>query len=351
MNILVYAPNLFNDERSDLENFIVETLFGVIRQHSEHKFFIIANKETGKEITFSKNTELISISKPSRNPLLKKVWEKVKFPAILKRAKADLLISFDNFSSSASVPQCVVFSDLSKVKPAVKKAQLLIVMNESVKKLLIDKIKVDAGKISIIYPIANKIYKAINNDDKEHVKTKYSDGKEFFLYNSVLPKQQNFVDLLKSFSYFKKRQQSNFRLLLLVESNSFFDKSLGSYKYREDVKLINANNNKEKALITAAAYAVVLPFKVNDCIMATLNAMQAGVPVIATKDSLINEIIGKAVLYAGNEIKDIGEKMMQLYKDENHHSLLIEKGKATAATFTQQKAADLMWQVFMKALH
>lgn len=103
-------------------------------------------------------------------------------------------------------------------------------------------------------------------------------------------------------------------------------------------------------MITAAAYAVVLPINTNESMIAALNSMQSGVPVIATKNSVISEMTGDAVLYAEKGIDDIGDKMMLLYKDENLRSSLIGKGKSLAATFTQEKTAESLWQSIMKGL-
>src|SRR6476660_8937673 len=100
----------------------------------------------------------------------------------------------------------------------------------------------------------------INEHEKETIKNKYSEDKEFFLFNSIFPGQKDFIDLLKSFSHFKKRQQSSFKLLVIASSNSFFEKSLEGYKYRNDVRFIDIKDKPEEALIIASAYAVVLPF-------------------------------------------------------------------------------------------
>ena len=48
--------------------------------------------------------------------------------------------------------------------------------------------------------------------------------------------------------------------------------------------------------------------------------------------------------------KDIGGKMMQVYTDENYRTRLIEKGKQVAGEYTNEKAAELLWQSIIKAL-
>lgn len=271
-------------------------------------------------------------------------------PAILKKIKTDFFISFENRCSlTVSIPQSILIQPMEAIKPAfIKKAQLIFVLNESTRNLLKKDHYVQDKKIATLYPFAFKGFKMADDREKEDIKAEHSDGKEFFLYNSHFSRKEDLIELLKSFSHFKKRQQSSFKLLLLTESNSFFERSLSSYKYRSDVKFIGTKN--DPAMITASAYAVVLPFNTNEDMMAALNSMQSGVPVIATKNSVISEMAGDAILYAEKGVNDIGDKMMQLYKDENYRSSLIEKGRSLAAVFTQEQTAERLWQSIIKGL-
>lgn len=348
MTIAVWSPALFNEDFSNSRQFIVETLLSFILQQPEKKFFILTN--TTPQRSFPKNTEILFVKPIPENALLKKIWWDVRMPAILKKIKTDLFISFESRCSlTASIPQSILIQPGETVMPAfVKKAQLIFVLNESLRNQLTKNHDAQDKKITIIYPFASKQFKMADDIEKEHIKAQHSDGKDFFLYNSHFSRKEDLIELLKSFSHFKKRQQSSFKLLLLTESNSFFEKNLSLYKYRSDVKLLGKKN--DPAMITGSAYAVVLPFNTNEDIIAALNSMQSGVPVIATKNSVISEMAGDAVLYAEEGVNDIGDKMMRLYKDENYRSSLIGKGKSLAATFTQEKTAERLWQSIMKGL-
>jgi len=350
MKITAYASLPDGTPILNFQNFIVETFFLLFQQHSHHSFIIITDKNP--EYSFPANTEVIIKPRPE-NGFLKKLWWDVKLPAYLKKLKTNLFISFSDVCSlTASTPQIIVAGDAEKIKTAYfKKAKLLIVNSESLKMQLISKHSLSGEKVAVIYPSADKNYRIINAEEKELIKNQFSDGREYFLYNSSLSKNEEFIDLLKSFSHFKKRQQSSFKLLLLTESGTFFEKSLSGYKYRSDVKFISTKNKNDQAIITAASYAVVLPFNANDDLITVLNAMQAGVPVIASKNSVINEVAEDAALYTESETtKDIGEKMIQLYTDEDHRSSLIKKGIDRAAKFSQEKAAELLWQAINSAL-
>jgi glycosyltransferase involved in cell wall biosynthesis len=350
MNIAIYLPIL---ESFDRQSVIVETSFLLAEQHSEHHFIIITDQKSAEPFSLHSNIETILVKTPSENSLLKKIWWDIKLPAILKKVKADLFISFDNFCSLTAVtPQFIMIQSLEKARKAqIKKARSLIVPNKLMEKTLIEKFKIREEKIAVIYPSANKMCEPINEQEKEGIKNKYSEGKEFFLFNSIFPEQKDFIGLLKSFSHFKKRQQSSFKLLVIASSNSFFEKSLEGYKYRNDVRFIDIKDKDEEGLILASAYAVVLPFNINEDMTAALNATRSGVPVIAVQNSIINEMFDDAASYSETDAtKDIGEKMMQVYIDENYRTRLIEKGKQVAGTYTSEKAAGQLWQSIIKAL-
>jgi len=352
MNIAVALPGSSPEGFDSIGKFIVETSFFLVREHLDHKFIIITDKRPAVHPFYS-NIETIFVKPVSKTALLKKIWWDIRLPALLKKVKADLFISFqDACSGRTPIAQFLFIRDIEKAKKThVRNAQLLLVPNDWMKRKLIENYGVAEKKIAVIYPAANKIFEPINEEEKAAIKNKYSEGKEFFLFNSIFFGQRAFIDLLKSFSHFKKRQQSNFNLLLTTPVNSFFEKSLAGYKYRSDVKFNDVTHEAEAALITAAAYAVVLPFNTNENFIAALNAMRSGVPVIALKKSAINEVAKDAALYAETETtKEVGEKMMQVYTNESYRFKLIEKGKQVAATYTNEKAAEILWQSIVNVL-
>jgi hypothetical protein len=130
MKIAAYVPVLQETERSSFKNFIVETFFLMLHQNFENTYIIITNNKPKQH--FSENTEIIIKPQPG-NGLLKKLWWDIKLPAILKKQKPALFISFDNScSSAASIPQIIIVSNAEKAKSSyLKKARLVIVKSES----------------------------------------------------------------------------------------------------------------------------------------------------------------------------------------------------------------------------
>jgi glycosyltransferase involved in cell wall biosynthesis len=335
------------------KSFVVQTFLYLARQQSNNTFILITDKKDRFLNDLPLNVEIVSIRSVTKNPLLRKLWWKSQLGANLKKIKADLFISLNSVPSfSLSIPQVRILTDIKNLKHrSLKHFRSLIVMNKKIKEDLAQKHLFPAEKIKVIYPYADKIFKPIDDKKKDTVKKQFCDGSEFFLYNGLLKKQDDLINLLKAYSHFKKRQQSSFKLLLLVEPNDLFEESLLSYKYKNDVHFVYPITEEEYAMITGAAYAVVLPFDIYTNMTVALSSMQAGVPVIVSKNSGMKEIANEAITSPENETtKSLGEQMIKLYTNENFRSELVVKGKQIAQEFSLERSIDSLWQAIVSSL-
>ncbi len=367
MIIAVNTRFLLADYLEGYGYFIHECFKRITRDHPEHQFIFIFDRPFEPRFIYSKNVTPVVTGPPARHPLLWKWWYDVKIPIVLKKYKAELFVSADGYCSlTTSVPQCLVIHDLAflhhptfiknshllyykRYTPRfLKKAQSIATVSAFTKADIHQRYKIDNEKISIVYNAAKPVFKPINEDLQTSVKLKYTDGKEYFLYTGAIHPRKNVLNLLKGFSLFKKRLQSNFKLVIagrLAWKYESFLKDLETYKYRKDIILTGYLPEDELAGLTGSAYAMVYPSLFEGFGVPVIEAMQSGVPVITTAGSAMQEIAGDAALYADVTIpSDIGEKMMYLYKDENQRDLLIQKGLQKAAEYSWQKTSELLWQ-------
>ena len=123
---------------------------------------------------------------------------------------------------------------------------------------------------------------------------------------------------------------------------------LATYKYREDVVLTGLLPAAVNTRLITAAYALVHTTAPCASELIMLDAMQAGIPVIAAENNNLPETGGDAVLYAdAANPKNIGKQMLALYKDENLRGQNIEKGKEKAAQFSWATTAAAFWQLLV----
>ena len=85
--------------------------------------------------------------------------------------------------------------------------------------------------------------------------------------------------------------------------------------------------------------------------MPVLEAMAAGVPVVASNRSALPEVCGDAALLVDPEDSDaLYGALARLCSDEHLTQSLIERGRRRAAEFSWKKAVEKTWNVYLGLL-
>ena len=372
MIIAVNTRNLPDDFPEGYGYFIFEIFKRIAANNPRHQFIFIFNGKYDQRFVFGANVTPVIAGPAARHPLLWKFWYDVKVPAVLKKYKADVFVSCDGICSLATnVPQCLVIHDLAflhypsfvkkshllfykKYTPEfLSKAKSIAVVSGFLKQEIIDQYKTTEAEIDVVFNAANETFQPVSDNEKIATKNKYTGGLEYFIYAGLIDPQKNLLNLLKAFSVFKKRQQTNMKLVLTgktVKKYGSFAEDLKSYKYRKDVVLTGTVEETELVQLIGAAYGLVYPSLYEGFAAPVLEAMKCEVPVITSANSSMQEIAKGAALYAdGTSYRDIADKMMLLYKDENLRKRLIQKSRQVADNYSWDKTADLLWQSILKA--
>jgi glycosyltransferase involved in cell wall biosynthesis len=360
MNIVINTKTFPKHSVYDQTFFVFDCIFTTINAHPEHSFFLITDIDTSKFL-IAKNSTIINAVPKSGNVIFWKIWYAYKLPAILKKYKADVFVNMDCITSlNTKVPQCLVVPNMSNHSSYFKKnasvffekATSVITFSQVVKNEISKQCpKLATEKVTVIY---NGVDETLPEDHKEGSKEKYAQGKEYFLFVGDINDTKNLVNLLKAFSFFKKRQKSNMQLIL--STNAFLPdngivKSLKTYKYRDDIKLLVDLHEEELMKVTTASYAFIYSLQQTGFYAPLLRAMQCEVPVIVGNSLLMIEICEDAVLFTDPSIfENIADKMMLLFKDEDRRSELIKKGKKLAEKFSLSESNQLFWQTIVKAV-
>ena len=371
MKIAVNTRFLLNDYLEGYGYFIYEVLRRIVNDHPEHEFLFIFDRPFDKRFVFGPNVKAIVAGPPARHPVLWKWWYDFRIPRLLKKHKIDVFLSCDGFCSlTTKVPQCLVVHDLSFIHyPSfinkshllfyrhftpkfLEKAKAIATVSAFSKKDIVNQYKINEEKISVVYSAAKAIFKPVDNTVKEQTRDKYTAGKNYFVYAGAIHPRKNLMQLLKAFSVFKKRQKSNWKLLLagrLAWKYEKFKESLKTYKYRDDVVLTGYVEEQELVNIIASAYAMVYPSVFEGFGVPVIEAMRCHVPVITSVNSSMQEIAADGAIFANPaDHADMADKMMLLYKDESLRNRLIQKGIEREKEFNWDKTAELLWQAVLK---
>lgn len=372
MRVAVNTRFLLNDYLEGYGHFVYETFSRIVKNHPEHEFIFIFDRPYNPKFVFAENVKPVVTGPPARHPVLWKYWYDFKVPAVLKKYKADVFVSCDGFCSlTTKVPQCIVMHDLAFLHfPAfnkkahalfykrytakfLEKAKVIVTVSEFSKQDIVTQYKnADASKIEVVYNGVRETFHPLSEEEKNVVKEKYTDGKEYFIYSGAIHPRKNLMNLLRAFSAFKKRQQSNMKLLLvgrLAWKYESFVEKMKTYKYRNDVVMCGYFEDPELTKVTGAAYAMIYPSLFEGFGLPVAEAMRSNVPVITSKNSPMQEIAKEAALYFDPaDYKDIADKMMLIYKDENLRRKMIEQGKETVSQYSWDRTAELLWQSILK---
>jgi glycosyltransferase involved in cell wall biosynthesis len=362
------------EELEGLGYFIHELFRIIVKRHPEHKFYFLFDRPYNQEYIYADNVTGLVVSPPARHPILWKLWYDVKVPLTLRKIKADIFVSPDGFCSlNTLTPQCLVVHDLGflhhpeaykashiqfykrNTPKFIKKAQTVVTVSKFSKEGIIRHYKTAPSKISVIYNGVREIFRPLSAEQKDAVKDKYTEGKEYFVYVGAIQPRKNLVNLLKAFSIFKKRLQSSMKLVIagrLAWKNEEFLQLMNTYKYKAEVVLTGYLMEEELALVMASAYALVYPSVFEGFGVPVVEAMKCGVPVLTSENTAMQEAGGEAALYfAAVDHMDIADKMMTIYKDENLRAQMIEKGYKAADKLDWDESAEQFWTIIEKTAH
>ncbi|MGZ8516352.1 MAG: glycosyltransferase family 4 protein [Chitinophagaceae bacterium] len=373
MTIAVDTRYLENNQLDGYGDFLSGVLQRVAQQNPDHKYIYIFDRPYDTNILFDKNITAVVSGPPASNALLWKFWYDVKIPALLRKYKVDVFIACNGICSLATkTPQCLVINDLSFLYPHsfikktdvfflkrytksfLKRAGSIVTASGYLKKEVISQYGIEDKKITVV-PVASKeILYQLNVTEKEAVKRRYTGGKNYFIYAGAIHPRKNIINLLKAFSVFKKRQKSDWKLVLageLAKGHKRFSENLKTYKYRDDIVMTGYVDDGDRIKLIESAYAFIYPSFWGGSGLQIIEAMNSHTPVITSVNSAMQEMAGDAALYFDpKDYKDIADKMMFLYKDEALRNNLIEKGKILTAQYNWEKTGELFWQSILKAI-
>jgi glycosyltransferase involved in cell wall biosynthesis len=363
----------WNKEQLDgLETCIKQLVLRMVEEQAEHRFFFVSDEPLNLDTALPSNVTTSVLGPASRQLLLQKYWLDVRLPLWLRKIKADVLISLDGMASlTTRVSQCLVVPDLrylqepntySKVQRAfykrlmprfLKKASRIIVPSAFLRNELAMHYKVEADKTCQLAYAVPGWFCPISYEKKESIKALFTQGQEYFLYKGPIHEEYNLVNLLKAFSFFKKRQQSSWKLVLagtFKQGKNTFQQLLETYKYKDDIVVTGSLSPKEEAEIVAAAYALVSPARSEVVDAAVWEAMQCEIPAMVATTATNKELFGEGVLFfRGDDSADMAEWIMHLYRHESERTVFIERGKEVVQALSWEQATATLWACVMQA--
>lgn len=350
-------------------DFLFELLNHLTERFPQHRFIFISDRPFDENRIFTKNVITIISGPKISNNLRLQYWFNYRIPALLRKHKADVFVSLEGICSlRTKLPQCLLVSHPGflnypqslkrnqtkfyiKFTPAfLARAKSMAAVSAFSRSLIAKRYDLDIDKIMVINPVVDKIFRPLEWEEQELIKEKYTGGKAYFLCSGNINQHSNIINLLKAFTFFKRRQKSNMMLLIAGNADDNFKKELKTYKLRNEVKLLEDTDKTELAKITASAYALVYPVLYNDLAIPALQALHCHIPVLISGTGALPSVFGESALYVDPEShEDIADKMMLVFKDEEKTKAMIKAGTELISQNDADRNADLLMQCILNA--
>jgi len=230
-------------------------------------------------------------------------------------------------------------------KKICRRADKIIAVSESTKNDLISLYKINPEKVHVIYNGLAEKFRVIDRNDEKliKIKEKYQLPYKFILYFGTIEPRKNVISVLKAFERLKKSGSEEAKKFKLVIAGSDGWSSEEAYsliknsQWKEEIILINNVQEEDKEYFYNLASVFVYPSFFEGFGFPPLEAMACGVPVIASNNSSIAEIVGEAgILIDPAKPQEIFQALQEILSDKDLREKLAQKGL--------QKAKEFQWK-------
>jgi glycosyltransferase involved in cell wall biosynthesis len=233
----------------------------------------------------------------------------------------------------------------------VRRARSLIAVSRHTRDLLVAELRVDPRKVTVTYEAAG-VLETVRAD--RTVLARNGVTAPFFLYVGSAYPYKNLPRLIDAFAAFRSRVADDFQLVLAGDHEQF-EASLKNRAadggIERHVVFCGPLSEPELAALYKTALAYVFVSLSEGFGLPGLEAMVAGVPVVAARAGSLPEIYGEAAEYCDpGDVESIAAALERVAADEQLRAHLIALGRRRAAEFSWTMTAKQTLAVYKHAL-
>lgn len=222
----------------------------------------------------------------------------------------------------------------------LKRAEAIISISENTKKDLLRFYPETEGKITVV-PLASQLFD--KSDPDPSILQKFGLRKPFILNVSTIEPRKNHIAMFEAMSILKERGYPH--QLVCVGTRGWKTEKILEHpalqKYKDDIILAGLVDRKTLSHLYRQADLFLYPTLCEGFGIPPLEALGAGVPVLASANSSLPEVLGEAASYFGAnpDGEEIAEGIIKLLADPSKMQGQVKTGYERWKLFNWEKTA------------
>jgi glycosyltransferase involved in cell wall biosynthesis len=388
MKIAVNTRFLLPNKLEGIGYFTYEVLKRMVLAHPEHEFIFFFDRPYDARFVFADNIMPVVLSPLARHPFLFYIWFEWSVARALKKYKADVFLSPDNFLSlNTKVPTVLVVHDIAYAHFSdndtwisrqyyrnfmprfVQKAAHILTVSTFTKEDIVEQYPyLNRENITVCYngcrdnytvqrnavPLSQILTKNTEGVAHQRNSVPLHDSDTYFLYVGAVHPRKNVHRLIEAFDIYKKQSNTATKLVICGRFawqtgtvKSAYDAAI----FKKDIIFTGYINDDDLASLTASALAMVYVSLFEGFGVPLLEAMHCDVPIITSDRTSMPEVAGEAAILVNPEsVEAIAKAMENVEKDPILREKLIENGRLQRLKFSWEKTAAVVYEALSNVI-
>ncbi len=237
-----------------------------------------------------------------------------------------------------------------KFRSACRKADRIVAVSECTKRDIVDFYGIDPAKIEVIYQGCNPVFaQTVLPKEKLRVQQAYGLPEQFVLNVGTIEERKNLLLAVQAIE-----QLEGVHLVAVGRQTAYTDRVktyIKEHGLSERVHLFTRLNFGDLPVLYHMASLFVYPSHFEGFGIPIVEALSAGVPVIAATGSCLEEAGGAHSIYVHpDDATGLADAINSVLTDKNLAQTMIKQGKVYVQRFAPQRLADEMNDLYERVI-
>jgi glycosyltransferase involved in cell wall biosynthesis len=340
----------------------------IVTAHPEHDFLLLFDRAPGAEFQYGPNATCRRLLPPARRPFLVDAWMDLAVPQALRRWQADAFISSDGFLSRRTrVPQLAVMHDLNfehhpewlperdarhyrtRFREFSAIAARLATVSRYSQQDIHALYGVPLDRIDVVPNAPSGDFRPLTNAEQQNARNRWNAGNPYHCFVGSLHPRKNIPGLLRAHAAYRAAGGT---ADLLVVGAPMWGELPKDWQREAGVRWLGRLGSDALEEVVAGSNALVYLPHFEGFGIPLVEAMAAGVPVVASDATSLPEVLGGAAagLVDADDAEGAAQILRRLETDSAFYANRSAAGLQRAQDFSWDRSAKRFWESIERVL-